>query len=297
MQSMFRTDLLAGKRILITGGGTGLGRELTEEYLRLGAELHICGRRRSVLEDTAAVLCAKHGGSVRTHVCDVRVPAAVDEMVERIWTESGALTGLVNNAAGNIISPTQSLSPRAFDAVAGIVFHGSFYVTQACGKRWIAGGTRASVLSILVTWVWNGSPYTVPSAMSKAGVNIMTKSLAVEWGRHGIRLNAIAPGPFPTKGAWERLRPGKAIDGSDDDLSGIPMGRVGDMSELKNIAAFLMADGCEYLTGQCIAVDGAAHLASGGNYAHLWRRSDEEWQRVRAMAQSASDRDKALRQD
>src|SRR3990167_4407201 len=136
MQSMFRNDLLAGKRILVTGGGTGLGKELTEEYLRLGAELHICGRRKGVLDDTAAELAAKHGGAVKTHVCDVRVPAAVDEMVGRIWTESGPLTGLVNNAAGNIISPTESLSTRGFDAVAGIVFHGSFYVTQACGRRW-----------------------------------------------------------------------------------------------------------------------------------------------------------------
>jgi NAD(P)-dependent dehydrogenase (short-subunit alcohol dehydrogenase family) len=295
MQTMFRNDLLAGKRILITGGGSCLGRELAEEYLRLGAEIHICGRRGSVLQETAAELTGRLGGTVRSHVCDVRVPAAVDDMIERIWSDAGPLTGLVNNAAGNIISPTESLSPRAFDAVAGIVLHGSFYVTQACGKRWIDGGLRASVLSILVTWVWNGSPYTVPSAMSKAGVNIMTKSLAVEWGRHGIRLNAIAPGPFPTKGAWERLRPGKAIDGSDDDLSGIPMGRVGQMTELKNIAAFLMADGCEYLTGQCIAIDGAAHLASGGNYSHLSRRSDEEWARLREMARSASDRDKALR--
>lgn len=295
MQTMFRDGLLSGKRILVTGGGSGLGRELTEEYLRLGAEVHICGRRKGVLEETAAELMGRLGGSVTTHVCDVRSPAAVDEMIDRIWSESGPLTGLVNNAAGNIISPTENLSPRAFDAVAGIVLHGSFYVTQACGKRWIQGGVRASVLSILVTWVWNGSPYTVPSAMSKAGVNIMTKSLAVEWGRHGIRLNAIAPGPFPTKGAWERLRPGKAIDGSDDDLSGIPMGRVGQMTELKNIAAFLMADGCEYLTGQCIAIDGAAHLASGGNYSHLSRRSDDEWARVRELAKSASDKDKALR--
>lgn len=295
MQSMFRNDLLAGKRILVTGGGSGLGREMSEEYLRLGAEVHICGRRSGVLEETAAELTGRHGGSVRTHVCDIRVPAAVEGMVEGIWSESGPLTGLVNNAAGNIQSPTERLSPRGFDAVTGIVMHGSFYVTQACGRRWIRDKLPASVLSILVTWVWNGSPYTVPSAMAKAGVHIMTKSLAMEWGRHGIRLNAIAPGAFPTKGAWERLRPGKAADGSDEDWSAIPMGRVGRMSELKTLAAFLMADGCEYLTGQCIALDGAAHLAFGGNYSHLSSRSDEEWARAREMAKSASDRDKALR--
>ncbi|MBT6093971.1 MAG: SDR family oxidoreductase [Rhodospirillaceae bacterium] len=293
---MFRSDLLAGKRILVTGGGSGLGRELTEEYLRLGAEMHICGRRGSVLDDTAGELMAAHGGSVGTQVCDIRDAEAVDEMVGQIWTEAGPLTGLVNNAAGNIQSPTNKLSTRGFDAVAGIVFHGSYYVTHACGRRWIEQGLTGSVLSILVTWVWTGSPYVVPSAMSKAGINVMTKSLAVEWAKYGIRLNAVAPGPFPTPGAWERLRPEKLADGGmNDDTQRIPMGRFGDMAELKNIGAFLMADGCDYLTGQCIAIDGGGHLADAGNYAHLLDRSDEEWQRIRALAKSASDKDKALR--
>jgi len=295
MPSMFRTDLLAGKRILVTGGGSGLGKEMADEYLRLGAEVHICGRRKSVLDDTAAELTGRHGGSVRVHVCDIRSAAAVDRMLDEIWSSSGPLTGLVNNAAGNIISPTQNLSSRAFDAVAGSVFHGSFYVTQSCGKRWIEGGAPGSVVSILVPWVYNGSPYTVPSAMSKAGVHVMTMSLAIEWGRYGIRLNAIAAGAFPTQGAWERLRPLQANDGSQDDMSGCPMGRAGRMSELRTLAAFLMADGCEYLTGACIPLDGATHLASGGNYHHLWRRSNEEWQRVRELSQGVSERDKALR--
>ena len=295
MQSMFRDGLLADKRILVTGGGSGLGKEMATEYLRLGAEVHICGRRGAVLTETADELMGEHGGKVVAHPCDIRVAQAVDEMIEQIWTESGPLTGLVNNAAGNILSPSTKLSTRGFDAVAGIVFHGSYYATHACGRRWIEQGLKGSVLSVLTTWIWTGSPYVTPSAMSKAGINVMTKSLAVEWARHGIRLNAVAPGPFPTEGAWERLRPGKKIDDNDDDTRRIPMGRVGDMEELKNICVFLMADGCEYLTGQTIAIDGAGHLANAGNYAHLIDRGEEEWDELIAIAKGASDKDKAKR--
>lgn len=294
MVSMFRDGLLKGKRILVTGGGTGLGKEMAEDYLRLGAEVYICGRRKNVLDDTARELMDKHGGSVKTHSVDIRVAAAVDEMIAEIWADGGPLTGLVNNAAGNFISPTKDLSPRGFDAIAGIVFHGSFYVTLACGKRWIEDKVPASVISILTTWVWNGSPFTVPSAMSKAGLNIMTKSLAAEWGEYGIRLNAIAPGPFPTKGAWERLSPGESVEG-DTSREGIPMGRVGRMDELKNLASFLMADGCEYLTGQTIAIDGAMHLASGGNFSRLSKLSEAEWAGMREMIRSANEKDKAQR--
>lgn len=199
MVSMFRDGALKGKRILVTGGGTGLGKEMAEDYLRLGAAVYICGRRKNVLDDTAKELMDRHGGSVKTHSVDIRVAQAVDEMVEEIWAD-GPLTGLVNNAAGNFISPTKDLSSRGFDAIANIVFHGSFYMTHAVGTRWIRDKVKGSVISILTTWIWNGGPFTVPSAMSKAGVNIMTKSLAAEWGPYGIRLNAIAPGPFPTEG-------------------------------------------------------------------------------------------------
>ena len=245
---MFKEGLLKGKRILITGGGTGLGREIAAKYVELGAELWICGRRGGVLEETARSL----GGKVRTHPVDIRDAAAVDAMVQRIWDESGPLTGLVNNAAGNFISPTKDLTPNGFNAIANIVFHGTFYVTQAVGKRWIAGGHKGSVISILVTWVHTGSPYVVPSAMSKAGLHVMTKSLAVEWGKYGIRLNGIAPGPFPTEGATKRLRPGSKGDfGDATELN--PMRRVGRMEELQNLATFLMADGCEWLTGETIA--------------------------------------------
>ena len=294
MPTMFRDGLLKGKRILVTGGGTGLGREMAEDYLRLGAEVYICGRRKNVLDDTAKELMAKHGGSVKTHSVDIRVAAAVDDMIGAIWADGGPLTGLVNNAAGNFISPTKDLTPKGFDAISGIVFHGSFYVTHACGRRWIEGGVKGSVISILTTWVWNGGPFTVPSAMSKAGVNIMTKSLAAEWGPYGIRLNAIAPGPFPTKGAWERLSPGQSTDG-DTSRDGIPMGRVGEMDELKNLATFLMSDGCDYLTGQCIAIDGAGFNASGGNFSRLSKLTEEEWDNMREMIRSANDKDKAQR--
>src|SRR5437867_9409011 len=257
---MFKESLLKGKRILITGGGTGLGKEIAARYLALGAELWVAGRRGGVREETAEGLMKSFGGKVNTHAIDIRDAAAVDAMVQRIWDESGPLSGLVNNAAGNFISPTKDLSPNGFNAIANIVFHGTFYVTQAVGKRWIEGKHKGSVVSILVTWVHTGSPYVVPSAMSKAGLHVMTKSLAVEWGRFGIRLNAIAPGPFPTAGAAKRLRPG---GGFEDSTQLNPMRRVGRMEELQNLATFLMADGCEWLTGETIAVDGGGYLATG----------------------------------
>src|SRR5258706_7846269 len=211
---MFKEDLLKGKRILVTGGGTGLGKEIAAKYLARGADLWIAGRRGGVLEDTAKELMAKPGGSVRSHAVDIRDAAAVDAMVQKIWDEGGPLSGLVNNAAGNFISPTKDLTPNGFNAIANIVFHGTFYVTHAVGKRWIEGKHKGSVITIVVTWVHTGSPYVVPSAMSKAGLHVMTKSLAVEWGRFGIRLNAIAPGPFPTEGAAKRLRPGGDFEDS-----------------------------------------------------------------------------------
>ncbi len=293
---MFKKDLLKGKRILVTGGGTGLGRVMAEAYLKLGADIYICGRRKGVLDKTADALMKAHGGRVGTHAVDIRVAQAVDEMIGAIWEDGGALTGLVNNAAGNFISPTKDLSARGFDAIANIVFHGSFYVTHACGRRWIEGGVPASVISILTTWIWNGGAFTVPSAMSKAGINIMTKSLAAEWGRYGIRLNAIAPGPFPTQGAWARLAPGRAADEAEDGMGAVPMGRNGKMEELAALAVFLMADGCAYLTGQTIAIDGGLHLASGGHfYGALSQLDDAQWEKMRAMIRAANEKDKAQR--
>jgi NAD(P)-dependent dehydrogenase (short-subunit alcohol dehydrogenase family) len=291
---MFKDHLLKGKRILITGGGTGLGKEIAAKYLSLGADLWIAGRRGGLLEDTAGELTREHGGRVRTHSVDIRDAAAVDAMVQRIWDEDGPLTGLVNNAAGNFISPTKDLTPNGFNAIANIVFHGTFYVTQAVGKRWIAGGHKGSVLSILVTWVHTGSPYVVPSAMSKGALHVMTKSLAVEWGRFGIRLNAIAPGPFPTEGASKRLRPG---GGFQDTTQLNPMRRVGRMEELQNLATFLMAEGCDWLTGETIALDGAGYLAtgSGAYFTELDKLSDADWERMRAMIKAQNEKDRAGR--
>jgi NAD(P)-dependent dehydrogenase (short-subunit alcohol dehydrogenase family) len=290
---VFRKDLLEGKRILVTGGGTGLGREMAAKFAELGAALHICGRRQSVLDKTAAELTAKHGGPVKCHACDIRDAAAVDAMVQAIWDDGGPLTGLVNNAAGNFISRTEDLSARGFDAVADIVLHGSFYVTHAVGKRWIEGGHKGSVVSIVVTWVWSGSPFVVPSAMAKAGVHVMTQSLAVEWGRHGIRLNAIAPGIFPTEGAGKRLAPGR--DFRDEAVAINPMGRTGKMPELQNLAAFLMADGAEFLTGQTIAIDGGANLVNGGSFNELFKWTDADWARAREAIKAQNEKDKRER--
>lgn len=296
--TMFRNDLLKGKRILVTGGGTGLGREMADEYAKLGATVYICGRRGSVVEEAAKELSETHNTRVTALECDIRVPDAVDDMMTRVFNE-GPLDGLVNNAAGNFISRTKDLSPNGFNAIANIVFHGTFYVTLAAGKRWIEHRHKANVISILTTWVWNGGPFTVPSAMSKAGINIMTKSLAVEWAPHNIRLNAIAPGPFPTKGAWERLNPGNLrsdVMGSEtNSTAGNPMGRVGEMIELRNLATFLMADGCDYLTGETIAIDGGGFLAGGGNFSQLSKLGDNEWEAIRNMIKSANDKDRVKR--
>ncbi|MEI9991270.1 MAG: SDR family oxidoreductase [Rhizomicrobium sp.] len=292
---MLKDGILKGKRILVTGGGTGLGEVMTEAYAQLGATVYICGRRKPVLDETAKKISDDTGATVKGIACDIRVAEAVDDMIAQIWADGGALTGLVNNAAGNFISRTKDLSPRGFNAIADIVFRGSFYVTLACGKRWIEEEKKASVISILTTWIWNGGPFTVPSAMSKAGLNVMTKSLAQEWGPNGIRLNAIAPGPFPTKGAWERLNPAASgnTEASARQTAGIA--RNGEMVELANLASFLMADGCEYLTGQTIAIDGAMHLASGGNFARLAALGDAEWEAIRGQIRSANDKDKAQR--
>ena len=292
---MLKDGILMGKRILVTGGGTGLGEVMTEAYAQLGATVYICGRRKPVLDETAKKISDDTGSSVKGIACDIRVAEAVDDMIAQIWADGGALTGLVNNAAGNFISRTKDLSPRGFNAIADIVFRGSFYVTLACGKRWIEEEKKASVISILTTWIWNGGPFTVPSAMSKAGLNIMTKSLAQEWGPNGIRLNAIAPGPFPTKGAWERLNPAASGNTEAQARMTAGMARNGEMVELANLASFLMADGCEYLTGQTLAIDGALHLASGGNFARLAALGDAEWEAIRGQIRSANDKDKAQR--
>ncbi|WP_225907901.1 SDR family oxidoreductase [Hyphomonas sediminis] len=292
---MFRDGLMKDERILVTGGGSGLGKEMAEGFLKLGAEVHICGRRGGVLEETANELMAKHGGKVVPHACDIRVAEAITEMNDNIWSKHGALTGLINNAAGNFISRTEDLSIRGFDAISNIVFRGTFYMTHDIGKRWIAEKRRGSVCSILTTWVWNGGPFVVPSAMSKAGVNVMTQSLAVEWGRYGLRFNAIAPGPFPTEGMSKRLSPDAEGAKRMDSGASNPMGRVGEMHELVNLAAFLMAPGAEYVNGQTIAIDGAAYNAAGGNFSMLTAWGDEQWAAARDAIEATNAKDRAKR--
>jgi NAD(P)-dependent dehydrogenase (short-subunit alcohol dehydrogenase family) len=289
---MFKDGLFQGKRILVTGGGTGLGKAMAECFLQLGADIHICGRRKAVCDATAAELMEKHGGRVMAYGVDIRDAAGVDAMVEEIFA-AGPLTDLVNNAAGNFVSRTQDLSPRGFDAVANIVMHGTFYVTHAVGKRWIAGKHPGNVLSITVTWVRNGSPFVVPSAMSKAAIHAMTMSLATEWGPHGIRLNTIAPGEIPTEGMSKRLHPGEKP--GERTARRNPMGRTGTMEELQHLATFLLSDGCRWLTGETIAMDGAEALATGGNFYELREWGDAQWQAARDAVTSQNDKDRAAR--
>jgi NAD(P)-dependent dehydrogenase (short-subunit alcohol dehydrogenase family) len=300
---MFDPNLMTGQRILVTGGGTGLGQAMAEQFLRLGADVAICGRRKAVCDATAEAWRPQFPERrIDTFGVDIRAADAVDAMVETLW-QSGGLTGLVNNAAGNFVAPTESLSARGFDAIANIVFHGSFYVTQAVGKRWVAAAKAGewtpaqpyrNVMSIIVTWVNNGSPYVVPSAMSKAGIEVMTKSLAIEWARYGIRLNAVGPGEIPTEGMSKRLNPGEEPGARSRESN--PMAREGRMSELQNLATFLMAPGqCDWLSGQSIFMDGAHALATGGNFYELRKWSDSDWKNAREMIEAQNAKDKAQR--
>jgi NAD(P)-dependent dehydrogenase (short-subunit alcohol dehydrogenase family) len=289
---MFSDQLLAGRRILVTGGGTGLGKAMAAKFLQLGAEVHICGRRKIVCDETATELMDLHGGRVISHGVDIRNAMAVDEMIEQIWT-GGPLTDLINNAAGNFVSRTQDLSPRGFDAVANIVMHGTFYVTHAVGRRWIAGKHPGNVVSITVTWVRNGSPFVVPSAMSKSAIHAMTMSLAAEWGRYGIRLNTIAPGEIPTEGMSKRLNPNDQPGART--IARNPMGRVGKMEELQNLAVFLISGGCDWISGETIAMDGAQALATGGNFYELREWSDADWQQARDAISKQNEKDRASR--
>lgn len=291
---VFRDDAMAGKVILVTGGGGGLGREIAHALSGRKAKVHICGRRQALLDDTAQAISQVTGSPVHAHACDIRDADAVDAMIETIWQDA-PLTGLMNNAAANFISPTKDLSARGFRAITSTVMDGSFHATLSCGKRWIRDSIPGAVVSNLTTWVWTGSAFVVPSAMAKTAIDAMTKSLAVEWGPYGIRLNAVAPGPFPTESAWEKLNPIPDTTSSATSTETVPLRRFGKMPELTNLITFLLSDGCNYLTGQTIAIDGAQHLAGPGTFADLTNLTPEQWQIARAAIAASTAKDKSQR--
>ena len=284
---MFRSDLLQGKRTLITGGGTGLGKGMAQRFLELGATVYICGRRKEVLAETEAELGHAAKGAIHSRPCDVRNAQAVDEMIETIWRD-GPLDILVNNAAGNFLARTEELSGRAFEAVIGIVLVGTINVTMACARRWISTGHHAAVLNITTTYAKTGSAYVVPSAVSKAGVEAFTRSLAVEWGSRGVRMNAIAPGPIPTEGAFSRLLPRPELEKFAKDRN--PLGRFGTVEELANLAAFLVSDGSGYINGDVITMDGGEWLQGAGEFSALGRMLTEaEWAALKPRKTSGGD--------
>ena len=274
---MFHSDLLKGKRVLITGGGTGLGKGMASRFLELGASVFICGRREDVLRTTVGELSAK--GPIQAMPCDVRKLDAVESMINAIWS-GGALDILVNNAAGNFIAKTEDLSSRAWDAVIGIVLMGTLHCTTACGRRWLKEGHRGTVLSISATYAPVGSAYVVPSAVSKAGVEALMRSLAVEWGNRGIRMNAIAPGPIPTQGAFSRVLPRPEMETVAIERN--PLRRFGSVEELANLAAFLVSDGSAYINGEVIRMDGGEFLQGAGEFSSLGiLLKDEDWEAMK----------------
>ena len=263
-------------KILITGGGTGLGKSMAARYLGLGAEVVIVGRREEVLKEAADELAKL--GSISWRQLDIRDPEKCEAVVDAIWKER-PVDILVNNAAGNFLARYEDLSHRAIDAVIGIVLHGSAYMTLACGKRWIAEGRAGNVLSIVTTYAWTGSAYVVPSAMGKAGVLAMTRSLAVEWGPKKIRLNAIAPGPFPTEGAWTRLVPREDLAKAWE--TGNPLGRPGRHEELTNLATFLVSDQSSFINGEVVTIDGGEWLLGAGQFNFARMLTEEDWETIR----------------
>lgn len=276
--SPFRADLMAGRRVLVTGGGTGLGMAVARRMAELGALVVICGRRKEVLEETARTLSTETGQPVTPMVCDIRDAAQVEAMLDAIWTE-GPLDILVNNAAANFLARSESLSPRAFDAIVSISLNGNAYCALGAGRRWIAAGRPGAILNVLAAGVANGRAYTVPLTMSKAALLAMTKSLAVEWGPKGIRVNAIAPGLFPTPGAWKQLFPDGRTSRSDPTAS-IPLRRFGEHPEFADMCVFLTSDAATYLNGDMVTLDGGRAL-KGMDIDDLAGWSDEQWESLK----------------
>jgi len=285
-QPMLRDDALKGKTIVITGGGTGLGKAMGTYFLKLGANLVITSRKLEVLQKTANEMAEETGGQVLAVQCDVRDYTQVEAVLAQTIEKFGKVDGLLNNAAGNFISPTERLSANAFSSIIDIVLKGSVNCTLAFGKHWIAAKQPASILNIVTTYAFTGSAYVVPSACAKGGVLAMTRSLAVEWGKYGIRTNAIAPGPFPTKGAWDRLLPGDLTE-KFDFKTRVPLKRVGENQELANLAAFLISDFAGYINGEVITIDGGEWLQGAGQMNGLEAIPNEMWDMLEQMTRAA----------
>lgn len=280
---MLRDDALKGKVIVVTGGGSGLGKAMTKYFMELGAQVAITSRDLDKLKATATELETETGGKCLPLQCDVRHYEEVENMLQAVLKEFGKVDVLLNNAAGNFISPTERLSANAFDTVIDIVLKGSKNCTLAFGKHWIdSKQTSATILNIVTTYAWTGSAYVVPSATAKAGVLAMTRSLAVEWAKYGIRSNAIAPGPFPTKGAWDRLLPGDLAE-KFDMAKKVPLKRVGDHQELANLAAYLVSDFSAYVNGDVITIDGGEWLKGAGQFNLLEAIPEELWDQLEMM--------------
>lgn len=269
--------MLSGKVILITGGGSGLGKSMAFRFGELGARIAIISRREEVLKSTVEELAGKGIEAFYTR-CDIRNPEEVSNAVDRITEKFGRIDILVNNAAGNFISPTEKLSTNAVDSILNIVLHGTFYCTLELGKRWIAAGQKGTILNIVATYAWSGSGYVVPSAAAKAGVLALTRSLAVEWARYGIRQVAIAPGPFETKGAWDRLAPITEI--RDMMTERVPAGRGGKHEELTNLASYLVSDYADFINGEVVTIDGGEWLYGAGQFNHLSKLSADDWKKI-----------------
>ncbi|WP_113663533.1 SDR family oxidoreductase [Pedobacter nanyangensis] len=285
-QPMLKDDALKGKTIVVTGGGTGLGKAMATYFLKLGANLVITSRKIDVLRKTAQEMEEQTGGKVLAVQCDVREYEQVENVLAETLSRFGNVDVLVNNAAGNFISPTERLSANAFSSIIDIVLKGTVNCTLAFGKHWIKQKQAASVLNIVTTYAFTGSAYVVPSACAKGGVLALTRSLAVEWGKYGIRSNAIAPGPFPTKGAWDRLLPGDLAE-KFDFKNRVPLKRVGDHQELANLAAFLVSDFSSYINGEIITIDGGEWLQGAGQMNGLEAIPSEMWDMLEQMTRSA----------
>ena len=282
LEGMLKEDAFAGKHIIVTGGGTGLGRAMTEYMLTLGAKVVITSRKLDVLEKTAKELTDATGGKVLPLACDVRNYDEIEQVIAQTIDQWGSVHGLLNNAAGNFISPTERLSHRAFDIIVDIVLRGTYNFTLATGKHWIEQKQAGTILNIVTTYAWTGSGFVVPSACAKAGVLALTRSLAVEWAKYNIRTNAIAPGPFPTEGAWSRLLPGDLVD-KFDPARRVPLQRVGDHQELANLAAYLLSDYSAYVNGEVVTIDGGEWLQGAGEFNNLEAVPNELWDQMEKM--------------